>query len=376
MLKNSRQTLERLGIQARQARELGDYIQSANLERQAVELADTLHLAARRVRALLWQGYSLRQAGEDDLALATLLQAVSEQNTAADSADLFGALITLIHISLDRKPLGFCKTLLHQARCYLADLKQPWDASLGYLEGELAYRQGDFTTAWRQHQQAWAGWRDQHPRLTSGSHLWALCRTAFRRCDLAALEHLNTQWLAFESATILEQQLKQRAELLMWRSRRAVETPSSDAEVMNIAEKAQALLAAVLRNGHRDFGARCDTLRILALTGHWNTIDEVRSHHQSKPDSLYDALLWGDLALTQVRIGLGLPVVDDDYDSSTGMLSVSSPADTRIQDHLTSAVAHYHAALSLAEAEDERLQTQWHQTVVKQRLRIGSYLLK
>ncbi|MDS4068652.1 MAG: hypothetical protein RKO24_03440, partial [Candidatus Competibacter sp.] len=87
-----RRTLERLRAQARQARETGDYSQAARLERQAVDRAEFLGLAGERTRALLWEGYSLRQAGEDDLALAALLQAANERSGAADPADVFGAL--------------------------------------------------------------------------------------------------------------------------------------------------------------------------------------------------------------------------------------------------------------------------------------------
>ena len=68
-----RPTLARLREQAGQARQAGHYAQAAHLERQAVELAETLGLSGERMRALLWEGYSLRQAGEDDLALAALL---------------------------------------------------------------------------------------------------------------------------------------------------------------------------------------------------------------------------------------------------------------------------------------------------------------
>ena len=64
------------GNRPAQARKVGHYARAAHWERQAVELAGTLGLAGERTRALLWEGYSLRQAGQDDLALAALLQAI------------------------------------------------------------------------------------------------------------------------------------------------------------------------------------------------------------------------------------------------------------------------------------------------------------
>ena len=62
-----RPTLARLREQAGQARQAGHYARAARLERQAVELAETLGLSGERTQALLWEGYSLRLAGEDDL---------------------------------------------------------------------------------------------------------------------------------------------------------------------------------------------------------------------------------------------------------------------------------------------------------------------
>ncbi|NJM11574.1 MAG: hypothetical protein HC889_06540, partial [Synechococcaceae cyanobacterium SM1_2_3] len=166
-------------------------------------------MAGERVRALLWEGYSLRLAGEDDLALATLLQAASEQAATADPADVFSALIAIIHISLERKPTAFCRALLEQGRRYLGDLRQPWTAPLDFLEGELAYRRGDFATAWDWHCRAWAGWRNESPRLTAATHVWALCRVAFRRRDPAELEKFIGTLSELRPVPVLERQLAQ-----------------------------------------------------------------------------------------------------------------------------------------------------------------------
>lgn len=181
--------LASLRAQARLARQQGDYSQAPWLERQAAEQAGALRLVGERTRALPWEGhYGQRQAGDDDLALVDLLQAANERAATADPADVFGALIAIVHISLEHKTAAFCRTLLEQGRRYLADVRQPWTALLDFLEGELAYRRGDFTAVWDWHSRAWADWRDEPPHLSAATHLWALCRIAFRRQDLAELE--------------------------------------------------------------------------------------------------------------------------------------------------------------------------------------------
>ena len=113
-----RRSFERLRDHARQARETGDYPQAARLERQATELAGALGLPGQQARALLWEGWPAT-GWRDDLALATLLQVVGERAATADPTDAFGALTTIVHIGLERKPLRFCRALLDQARHYL-----------------------------------------------------------------------------------------------------------------------------------------------------------------------------------------------------------------------------------------------------------------
>jgi len=261
--------LVRLRIQARQARAEGQFMQAARFERQAVELAQALGLAGERTRALLWEGYSLRQAGEEDLALAALLQAASERATSAAPADVFAALVSVIHISLDRKPPAFCQALLDEGRRYLTDLRQPWNALLDYLEGELAYRQSDWAMAWERYSGAWAGRRDQHPCLTAATHLWALCKTAFRQRDLVKLEQWIERLGDLTPTDALDRQLQQRARLLGWRARRAAGLagldPVMDAQMASIA---QTLLAEVAQSAQRDTGVQREALRVLELLGH------------------------------------------------------------------------------------------------------------
>ncbi len=364
-----RRSFERLRDHARQARETGDYTQAARLERQAAELAGALGLAGERTRALLWEGYSLRQAGEDDLALAALLQVVGERAATADPADAFGALTAIVHIGLERKPLRFCRALLDQARRYLSEIRRPWTAPLDYLEGELALRRGEFAAAWDWHSRAWAGWRDEYPRLTAATHLWALCRTAFRRRHLVELERLSNALVELRPNAMLERQLVERARLLSWRARRATGASLPAPDPTMPVETALALLASAAGGG-RDFGTRREALRALALMGCWDAVDNSLARHELKPDSFDNSLLLGDLALNQTRATLGLPILDDDYGEDT---NVASPSPDRpnpeTRSKLEQAESHYRSALALAETKDERLETQAIGATVRNRLR-------
>ena len=362
---SDRRGLDRLRTRARQARADGNFVQAASFERQAVELAGALGLIGERTRALLWEGYSLRQAGEDDLALAALLQAANERATTADPADVFSALVAIIHISLERKTASFCRALLEQGRRYLADIRQPWTAPLDFLEGELAYRRGDFASAWDWHTRAWGSWRDGHPRLTAATHLWALCRAVFRRHDLAELERLIERLTDLRPTQRLERQLTQRAQLLCWRARRAAD-PLYHTSKPAPVEMAIALLADSINSESRDFGAWREALRVLALAGYWDEVDAALSRHPLQTECFESALLLGDLALIRARMGLGLPAVDDDCGETTS--DTPAPFSTLATVvALRQAEDHYRATQHLAEAEDKRLETSWHSDRLRSR---------
>ncbi|MBK8182451.1 MAG: hypothetical protein IPK63_05845 [Candidatus Competibacteraceae bacterium] len=350
--------LGRLRVEAQQARADGHFAQAARFERQVVALASASGLVGERTRALLWEGYSLRQAGEDDLALTALLQAANERAATADPADVFSALVAIIHISLDRKTAAFCRTLLEQGRRYLAEIGQPWTALLDYLEGELAYRRGDFRTAWDWHCRAWADWRDQYPRLTAATHLWALCRTAFRRHDLATLEQLVEQLTVLRPSQRLERPLAQRAQLLQWRARRAAAgscpTPSSH---FKPAETAQALLVQTAERFGRDIGTRHEALRVLALLGCWAEVEAALSRFPLKGDDFESALLLGDLAVSRARLAQGLPTLDEDWNEALAGVSPFSP----------DREACYQAVKEIAEQQDARFDTQWYSHAVEWR---------
>lgn len=360
-----RRTLAQLRAQARQARNCGHFSASARLERQAVDLAGALNLAGERTQALLWEGYSLRQAGEDDLALAALLQVAGERAATANPADIFSALTAILYISLECKPARFCRALLEQGRGYLVEIHQSWAAPLDFLEGELAYRQGDFMAAWDWHCRAWAGWRDEHPRLTAATHLWALCRVAFRRRDPAELVRFTEKLVERRPVQALERQLVQRAQLLSWRARRVADTSCATAEAALI-EVALALLAETADHANRDGGGFYEAVRALALMGYkTTTLDTALSQYRLDSEGFDHLLLMGDLGLNQVRAALGQSAVDDDYGED--MTDVSAPSPAVVTTAVSVTENCYQTALLLATAEDERLETGWYRRTVHER---------
>ncbi len=364
-----RLTLAQLRDQAAQARRMGRYLHAAQRERQAVEQAEKSGLTGERVRALLWEGYSWWHAGEDDQALAVLLQALHEPATRADPADRFSALTTLLHISLEHKTARFCRALLEQGRREIEAMHQPWSALLDFLEGELAFRQGDFVAAGQWHERAWAGYRNTHPCLTPATHLWARCRTAFRCCQPAALAQLTQTLIQLSPGSALEQQLVMRARWLDCRAHPAMPNQPDLARSAPI-EAARAFLA-MPPDAHplRDFGTRLDALRVLALAGDWPHIDAHLHEQPLLPDTFDTALLLGDLALGRARAAMGRAAVDDDY-GTTGVETIAMPPipdPNRAATQINEADFYYQEAKQWAEQQDQRLDTGWHSHLVQQR---------
>lgn len=362
-----RPTLARLREQAAQARRVGQYAQAAQWERQAAELAGALGFTGERTRALLWEGHSLRQVGQDDLALAALLQVINEPAATTDPADRFSALIAILHLSLERKSTRFCRALLEQGRRDLMESRQPWSALLDFLEGELAFRRGDFAAAWDWHGRAWAERRETHPRLTPATHLWALCRTAFRRREPAELARFTHQLRELHPSSTLERQLVMRARWLGWRARRAA--ASEVIADSTPVEEARAFLTSVAEaRAPRELGARLEALRVLALAGDWDRIDAVL-RHEPLPSNKFDAILGlGDLALGRARAALGLPAVDADYGEPAAGAALAVLNSTRAAAASSEAEKCYRDALGLAEEQDQRLETGWYGDTVRQRL--------
>ncbi|NJM11534.1 MAG: hypothetical protein HC889_06305, partial [Synechococcaceae cyanobacterium SM1_2_3] len=139
--------------------------------------------------------------------------------------------------------------------------------------------------------------------------------------------------------------------LLLWRARRTAYSEPAP------IESALALLAAT-EGANRDFGAHQEALQVLALAGCWDAVDAALAQIPLDGECFKNALLLGDLALNRGRAALKLPLMDVDY----GDFSPHAIGD------LSEAAGCYQAALSLAAAEDERLDTDWHGATLRQRL--------
>ena len=119
-----------------------------------------------------------------------------------------------------------------------------------------------------------------------------------------------------------------------------------------------ALLATTAEGVNRDFGVRHEALQALALAGYWETADVALVQRPLESECFANALLLGDLALNRARAALKLPPMDVDY----GDFSICAIGD------LSEAERCYQTALSLAAAEDERLDTDWHGATARRRL--------
>jgi hypothetical protein len=204
--------------------------------------------------------------------------------------------------------------------------------------------------------------------LTPATHLWALCRTAFRRCDRAELERLIHQLSELRPNCTLEQQLVMRARWLGWRAQRAATASNVNVNPAPV-EQAQVFLAAAGENDVRDGGARLEALRVLALAGDWDRIDAHGRYKPLPPDTFENALGLGDLALSRARAALGQPAVDDDYGAMTvACVARAAPDSARAAAALGEAEHGYQEAARFAQEQDQRLETGWYGDTVHQRL--------
>ena len=131
-----------------------------------------------------------------------------------------------------------------------------------------------------------------HPRLTPATHLWALCRTAFRRREPAELERLAQQLRELRPNSTLEQQLVLRAQWLSWRAQRAA-TASCHADPAPVDQARVFLTTLAEEREPRDFGARIEALRVLALAGDWDRIDADLHHKPLHSRCFRDRALFG-----------------------------------------------------------------------------------
>ena len=117
----------------------------------------------------------------------------------------------------------------------------------------------------------------------------------------------------------------------------------------------------------RDSSVHREALRVLTLTDCWGKIDDALSRHVLETECFENQLLLGDLALNRIRMTLGLPITDDDYNET--MTSTVRPVARQLISPalLDQAKQYYQTAHRLAGEQDKRLETRWYSDTVRQR---------
>jgi hypothetical protein len=195
---------------------------SAEIARHGVTLSTSVRNTYWRVRFLFWQGRSLADAGDRNAAQIPLLHAANP-DPEADPADQYNAVCALIHISGYERTAGYCRSLIDQARNYLAHVrKEMWSHKLDYLEGDLEFYRGSFDLAYSCKQRAWdlARQSNEYPRYTMASYVSDLVKTSFALRDAAALARWQVVLRDCESVTEGDKVYKQLGDLLLLRARR------------------------------------------------------------------------------------------------------------------------------------------------------------
>ena len=134
-------------------------------------------------------------------------------------------------------------------------------------------------------------------------------------------------------------------------------------------ETALALLASAVGES-RDFGARREALRALALANRWDAVDDSLARHELKP-TISTAL--AAAGRSGAEPGTSNAGVADAGWRLRRRRRCGFPSPDRLdpesRSKLEQAGSHYRSALALAEAEDERLETQVLGATVRNRLR-------
>jgi hypothetical protein len=250
---------------------------------------------------------------------------------------------------------------MDQTRDWLFELRRPWNAPLDFLEGELALRRGKFAAAWDWQQRAWAGWRDEHPRLTPATHRWALCRTAFWLGDPAILEQEVRKLEGLHPTQRLERELVQRGQLLLWRVQRTESEP---------VDLALDLLTSGISAGEtRDSGTYREALQTLAWAGCWREVDDALTQRPLKNDDFEDQLLLADLRLNRLRMAMGLPTIDDDGNEAA-INAMQMKVEQSVPPEMVNQLQQsYEVIQALADDQDRRLETDWYGERVRRRVR-------
>ncbi len=350
----------------RQASNAGLYRKAAGFYRQARQAAEESRDELGRVRCLWWEGESVYLAGDVDVALPALLEVAQTTSEGADPADVYNAMTLAIEIAEARKPAAFIRQLLADAWQHLERLgKESWGHMLHYLEGELAFAQGDFESALRAQQRGWNIYTSSYPSYTRATHLDPLFTSAFA---LRACEEL-TRWVdiieADRSMMEADRIRSFRARLLLLRS------AEDRAEVRTTAaEIARSVLRQIDASEGHYFVSRSGALRALAVFGSHTEVE--RGLESLKPRyqrEIFDLrLLEGDFALCRARASLGMELRDDEWDRDFPLPSPPFPSRDAVLEQLTAAGGAFEDARPVAEQEDERLETTFYTHTLDGRL--------
>jgi hypothetical protein len=344
---------------------------SAQIGRRGAELASTVGNIYQKVYFLFWYGVSLAETGDTKGAQIALLEA-ARPDPEADPADQYNAVCKLISIVLNERDNAYCRSLIAQAREYLAGVrKEAWSHMLDKLEGNLEFNRGEFDLAYRRYQDAWDAAREldgQYPSFTDMSYVLALVETAFFRRDAAALTRWQTVMSDYKPVSEGDKIYKQCGLLFLLRAGCAGERQTTlFSAALGLLRHIQGL------EGDFRYESRI-ALRALAVAAHWTAVDDWLPRQRWTVGDFEDQLFLGDERLCRARHALGIPARDDewDWDLEETLPSSSSVLEPARRDEadtfLAEARNHYHSVHAKAEVEDHRLETARYTSTLKQRL--------
>lgn len=358
--------LQKLFAAAQEAYTAGFYQQAARILRQARQVAEENRDERRRVTYLFWEGESLRNAGDIEGALPLFLQAAEATSPDVEPADVFNGMAQVLNYARSHRSAAFSRKLLCDLWRHLERLgKERWGHKLHALEGDLLFAQGNFEAALKAQEKGWASYVGGYPCFTEASHLWSLCTCTFALKDTAGLAKWVDAIEANQAVTEWDRIAASLGRLLLLR------TSESRMEAATVAvEIARSILRRVEAMELEDLGTEFPPLRVLAL---FNNHDEVTTRLDAMQptddsDHFDHRLLQGDLGLCRARAHLGMEARDDEWDD------YFPPPVPPITNHegalrqLTSARQHFEAARTIAEREDERLDTTYYSSTLNSRI--------
>ncbi len=354
---------KKLDKAGREAYKAGLHLKAAGFYREARRVAEVNRDERRRVNSLFWEGSSLYSGGEPDAALPLLLQAAETTSPEADPADVYTAMTQAIEIAHTRKPASFVRKLISDAWLHLERLgKERWGHMLSFIEGRLAFAQGDYESALRAQRRAWDIDTGNYPAFTRATYLFRLCQCCFALRDRQEL----AKWVDAIEANRpeIEEDRIRASEGRLFLLRASDDRQSSQATAAEIARSVLRRLDAA------EIADRLGALRALAVFGSHNEVErQVEELQPSENGDLFALhLLRGDFALCRARAGLGMEPRDDEWDEHFPSPSPPFPDREGALRHLRDAEARFEEARPIACQEDERLETNHYTRTLDTRL--------